>query len=87
MEKHIPERMCVVCRTMLNKRDLVRVIKTKEGEIKLDLTGKVSGRGAYICKNCMEKCVKTKALNRAFKESVPQEIYDKLLGEYGEHKN
>ena len=61
----------------------MRIVKNKEGEIFIDLTGKANGRGAYICKDseCLKKAIKSKALNRAFKMEVPNEVYDKLLAE------
>ena len=61
----------------------MRIVKNKEGEIFIDLTGKANGRGAYICKDseCLKKAIKSKALNRAFKMEVPDEVYEKLLVE------
>ncbi len=81
--KKTPERMCAVCRVHKDKRELTRIVKTKEGEIFIDDTGKKNGRGAYICKDvvCIEKAQKTKAFERSFKVSVPSEVYDKLIGE------
>lgn len=72
--------MCTACREMKPKIELVRVVKTPDGEIKLDLTGKLSGRGAYICKNteCFKKAQKFNALQRAFGMAVQPEIYDAL---------
>ncbi len=78
--KKIPMRMCTACREMKPKRELVRVVKTPEGEIKLDLTGKLNGRGAYLCKSveCLKKAEKSGALQRAFSNSVSKEIYESL---------
>lgn len=78
--KKIPMRMCTGCREMKHKKELVRVVKTSDGEIKLDSTGKLNGRGAYICKNkeCLAKAQKTNALARAFEMSVSSEIYNQL---------
>lgn len=75
--------MCVVCREMHDKKELVRVVKDKEGNISIDESGKKNGRGAYICKNeeCFKKLVKTKGLNKAFKCLVPDEVYMKLQEE------
>lgn len=72
--------MCTACREMKPKIELVRVVKTPDGEIKLDLTGKLSGRGAYICKNteCLKKAQKSNALQRALDTAVSSEIYDAL---------
>jgi len=80
VEKHYPERMCVACRTMQDKRNLIRIVKTNEGKIFVDNSGKANGRGAYICNNkeCFEKAVKTRALNRAFKCEISQETLQVL---------
>lgn len=73
-------RMCMVCREMKNKENLIRVVKNKSGEIFVDKTKKANGRGAYICENCCtEKLKKLKSLNKAFKCVVPDEIYDKII--------
>ncbi len=73
-------RMCIVCRDRSDKKELVRVVRNKNGEIFLDKTGKANGRGAYVCKakDCFDKLKKTRALNRAFKCEIPLEIYEKL---------
>ncbi len=73
-------RMCVACRQSKDKRSLVRLVKDKEGNINIDLTGKMNGRGAYVCKDkaCFDKLKKTKALNRAFKTNISEEIIDAL---------
>ena len=83
--KKIPMRQCVGCREMKPKRELIRVIRTSEDEILIDATGKKNGRGAYICPNreCLEKAVKNKGLERSLKISVPQEIYDDFEREIG----
>ena len=79
-KKHIPMRMCIVCRKMFNKDELIKIVKNASGEIDLDLTAKAEGRGAYICKNeeCISKCEKKKALNRAFSSNIDSSIYEKL---------
>ena len=85
-ERKIPQRMCIGCGESHDKRELVRVVKNKEGEIFIDLTGKANGRGAYICKKreCLEKAIKSKRLSKSFSCRIPPEIYDKLRGElYG----
>lgn len=76
--KKQPQRTCIVCRSENSKKELVRIVKTKEGEISVDLTGKKSGRGAYVCKDkaCYGKLRKEKILHRAFKLNVADEIYD-----------
>ena len=78
--KKIPMRMCTACREMKPKKELIRVVKTGEGEIKLDTTGKLNGRGAYICKNreCFCKARKTNALARAFETRVSEDVYNAL---------
>ena len=82
-QKKIPQRKCIACQERVSKKGLTRIVKTKEGEIFLDPTGKANGRGAYICKDveCMKKAIKSKALNRAFKLEVPDTVYENLLKE------
>lgn len=79
-EKKIPVRMCVVCRQPYNKKELLRVVKNKEGEVSVDVTGKSSGRGAYICPKteCLEKAIKSKALSRALDCDIPESIYSEI---------
>ena len=83
--KKIPMRMCVACREMRAKKDLMRVVRTAEGELKLDLTGKLSGRGAYLCRDaaCMNKAIKTRALERALEAPMNDELKAALLSEIG----
>ena len=78
--KKIPMRQCVGCQELKSKKEMIRVIRTSEGEFLLDATGKKNGRGAYICpsKNCLEKAVKNKGLERSFKQSIPREVYEAL---------
>ncbi|MCB6200383.1 RNase P modulator RnpM [Extibacter muris] len=73
-------RKCVGCQEMKGKKEMIRVIRTEEGEFLLDATGKKNGRGAYVCKAraCLEKAVKNKGLERSFKQSIPREVYEKL---------
>ena len=80
MAKKTPLRKCVGCGEMIAKKEMLRVIKTKEGDVKLDLTGKENGRGAYLHldKGCFEKAVKSKGLERSFKMSIDPAIYEKL---------
>lgn len=84
--KKIPMRMCTGCREMKPKQELIRIVKSPEGDISLDTTGKKNGRGAYVCKNieCIKKIKKQKALNRAFDTPVEQDIYDSLEKEFAE---
>ncbi len=78
--KKIPMRMCTGCREMKPKKELIRVVKTPEGEIKLDTVGKLNGRGAYICKckECLQKAQKLNAFSRAFECQVSSEVYSQL---------
>ena len=78
--KRTPARMCTACREMKPKNELIRIVRTPEGDIKLDPTGKLNGRGAYICKSaeCLEKARKTGVLSRAFGTAVPEEIFAEL---------
>ena len=80
MEKKIPMRQCLGCREMKPKKELIRVVRSPEGEIRLDFKGKANGRGAYVCPDagCLKKAVKAKALERAFSCQIPQEVYDAL---------
>lgn len=80
------QRMCIVCRQMQDKKQLLRIVKSKDGQLSIDRTGKKNGRGAYICSNeeCLKKLVKQKTLNKAFKmnidESFYKEIEEEVLG-------
>ena len=79
-QKKIPERQCTGCGERRPKSELIRVVKSPEGEISLDPTGKKSGRGAYICKSvsCLSKARKAKRIERALECAVPAEVYDKM---------
>ena len=76
-QKKIPMRQCLGCREMKPKKELIRVVRSPEGEICLDFRGKANGRGAYVCPNaaCLKKAIKAKALERAFDTAIPEEIY------------
>ena len=78
--KKIPMRMCTGCGEHFPKKELVRVVRSKEGYISVDLTGKKSGRGAYVCKSveCLKTARKTKRFERAFECQIPDEVYDRL---------
>ena len=82
--KKIPMRQCIGCSEMKGKKEMMRVLKTPEDSIVLDLTGKRNGRGAYLCRNaeCLKKARKNKGLERSFKMSIPDDIYDSLEKEY-----
>ncbi len=81
MQKKIPMRQCVGCREMKAKKELVRVVRSPEGEISLDFRGKAPGRGAYVCPQaeCLRRAIKSRALERGLDCQIPQEIYDQLL--------
>lgn len=81
--KKIPQRMCTGCSEMKPKKELIRVVKNKEGEVSIDLTGKKSGRGAYVCKNqeCFEKAFKTKRLEKNLETKIDEELYNSLKSE------
>ncbi|MBQ8182408.1 MAG: YlxR family protein [Clostridia bacterium] len=82
-ERKIPMRKCLGCNEMKPKRELIRAVKSPEGEISLDLTGKKSGRGAYICpdKACFDKARKGKRIERALDTKIPDSVYDEMLKE------
>ena len=87
--KKIPIRTCIGCNESKPKKELIRVVKSPEGEISIDFTGKKNGRGAYLCFNvsCLEKAIKTKKLSRIFETQIEDEIYEKLRKEMEECKN
>ena len=82
-ERKKPQRQCIACRACRDKQDLIRVVKTKEGEIMLDRTGRKNGRGAYLCANeeCLKKAWKSNALSRSFRMNVKEETYLLLVAE------
>ena len=84
MAKKIPLRQCVGCGEMKGKKEMMRVLRTMENEICLDVTGKKNGRGAYLCKNreCLRQARKNKGLERSFKMSIPGDVYDNLEREF-----
>ena len=87
MAKKIPLRQCVGCGEMRGKKEMLRVLKSAENDtFCLDITGKKNGRGAYVCKNrdCLVKARKSKGLERSFKMSIPNEVYDVLEKEFDE---
>ncbi len=77
-----PERTCMGCNTKKPKKEFIRIVKNKDNEINIDRTGKMPGRGAYICDNieCLEKLIKSKRLEKVFGIKISDEIYDKLRG-------
>ncbi len=80
MQKKVPVRMCIACREGKPKRELIRVVKNKEGEISIDTKGKAPGRGAYICPDmqCFDKAYKSKALSRALDAEISPQVYEEL---------
>lgn len=80
MPKHIPERQCLGCREMKPKPELVRVVRSPEGTVSVDLRGKAPGRGAYVCRSadCLKKALRSKAISRSLDVEIPPEIYDTL---------
>ena len=83
VQKKIPMRQCLGCREMKPKRELIRVVRSPEGEINLDFRGKANGRGAYLCPDpdCLKKAAKARALERALETAIPDEIYERLRAE------
>ncbi len=81
--RKIPQRKCVGCNVSKDKKELIRVVKTTEGEISVDLTGKKNGRGAYICHDaeCLKKAKKAGRLEKAFECQISEEIYQRLMQE------
>lgn len=78
--KNLPKRTCIGCNEIKLKKELIRIVKNKEGQILVDKTGKANGRGAYICDSieCLEKAIKTKRLERNFETKISDEIYNEL---------
>ncbi len=78
--RKIPQRRCIGCNEQKDKRELIRIVRNREGEISVDLTGKKPGRGAYICRdvNCLRLAKKGKKLEKAFDTAISEEIYTRL---------
>ena len=78
--KKIPQRQCTGCRQMRPKPELIRIVRSPQGELSIDSRGKASGRGAYLCPNpeCLKKAVRSRALERALETKIPDEIYARL---------
>ena len=87
MQKKIPQRQCMGCRERKAKKELIRVVRTTEGSVILDFSGKANGRGAYICPQmeCLQKAQKAKSLERSLEVPIPQEVYERLEKEMGEN--
>ena len=89
MPKRIPMRQCLGCREMKPKPELLRVVRSPEGEVSLDSRGKKPGRGAYVCPNaeCLRRAVKSRALDRALETKIPDEVMERLAGALEAEKN
>ena len=82
MNKKKPARRCMGCNESKEKNEFIRIVKSKEGIIEIDLTGKKNGRGAYICKNedCLNKVIKSKRIEKVFEQEIDQNVYEDLRG-------
>ena len=80
MQKKIPQRQCMGCRERKPKRELIRVVRSPEGNVSLDFGGKMNGRGAYVCPDpeCLKKAVRSKALDRSLEVTIPEDVYARL---------
>ena len=80
MQKKIPQRQGMGCRERKNKRELIRVVRSPEGNVGLDFGGKLNGRGAYLCPNpeCLKRAIRSKALDRSLEVEIPEEVYARL---------
>lgn len=80
--KKMPQRTCMGCNLKKDKKDFVRIVKNKEGKVCIDKTGKMDGRGAYLCNDvkCLETAIKTKRIERVFETKIDNDIYEKLRG-------
>ena len=90
MPKKIPQRQCMGCRERKAKRELIRVVREPDGTVSLDFSGKLNGRGAYICPDpeCLKKAIRSKALDRSLEVTIPEEVYARLNKEMeGSHGN
>lgn len=83
MQKKIPQRQCMGCRERKPKREMIRVVRCTDGEVRLDFSGKLNGRGAYICPDsqCLKKAQKAKSLERSLEVPIPEEVYERLSAE------
>ena len=80
MQKKIPQRQCMGCRERKNKKDMIRVVRETSGKVSLDFSGKLNGRGAYVCPDpeCLKKARKARSLERSLETPIPEEVYDRL---------
>ena len=80
MQKKIPQRQCMGCRERKNKREMIRVVRSPEGNVSLDFGGKAPGRGAYLCPDveCLKRALRSKALDRSLEVTIPEDVYARL---------
>ena len=80
MQKKIPQRQCMGCRERKEKREMIRVVRSPEGNVSLDFGGKLNGRGAYLCPNpdCLKRAIRSKALDRSLEVTIPEDVYARL---------
>ena len=83
MQKKIPMRQCMGCRERRAKKELIRVVRCTDGAVQLDFSGKLNGRGAYLCPDpeCLKKAIRSKALDRSLEVPIPEEVYQHLVRE------
>ena len=83
MQKKIPQRQCMGCRERKDKKAMLRVVRKTDGTVALDFSGKLNGRGAYVCPDpeCLKKAQKSRALDRCLEVTIPQEVYDLMIRE------
>ena len=83
MQKKIPQRQCMGCRERKSKREMIRVVRSPEGNVSLDFGGKAPGRGAYLCPNpeCLKRAIRSKALDRSLEVTIPEDVYARLQKE------
>ena len=83
MQKKIPQRQCMGCRERKAKKEMIRVVRCTDGTVNLDFSGKMNGRGAYICPDpeCLKRAIKSKSLDRSLEVTIPEEVYDRLAKE------
>ena len=89
MQKKIPQRQCMGCRERKEKRAMIRVVRCTDGSVNLDFSGKMNGRGAYVCPNpeCLKKALRSKALDRSLEVTIPEEVIARLEKEMEGAKN
>ena len=80
MQKKIPQRQCMGCRERKEKREMIRGVRSPEGQVSLDFGGKMNGRGAYLCPNpeCLKRAIRSKALDRSLEVAIPEDVYARL---------